>query len=135
MATKLTEKQKAFINEYVIDKNATQAAIRAGYSERTAQAIGSENLTKPLIAAAIEEKLDKAAKKSEITARWVIDQMKDAIEGAKKNNQHSAQIKGIELLAKHIDFFERDNESARSKPTPILFNVGNVPVHNSNTES
>lgn len=43
----LTEKQICFCNEYLIDLNATQAAIRAGYSERTAKQIASENLTKP----------------------------------------------------------------------------------------
>jgi phage terminase small subunit len=46
---KLTDKQEMFCLEYLIDLNATQAAIRAGYSENTAQRIGSENLSKPLI--------------------------------------------------------------------------------------
>ncbi|MFA5753528.1 MAG: terminase small subunit, partial [Bacteroidales bacterium] len=44
---KLTPKQKRFVDEYLIDLNATQAAIRAGYSERTARIIGAENLIKP----------------------------------------------------------------------------------------
>jgi phage terminase small subunit len=44
---KLTAKQLAFCQEYVVDKNATQAAIRAGYSENTAHDIGCENLKKP----------------------------------------------------------------------------------------
>lgn len=43
----LTPKQEAFVNEYLISWNATQAAIKAGYSEKTARAIGAENLTKP----------------------------------------------------------------------------------------
>lgn len=43
---KLTEKQQRFVDEYLIDLNATQAAIRAGYSVKTADAIGCENLTK-----------------------------------------------------------------------------------------
>jgi len=51
----LTDKQEKFVQEYLLDLNATQAAIRAGYSEKTAQAIGSENLTKPLIAERIQE--------------------------------------------------------------------------------
>jgi len=45
-ARPLTAKQQSFIAEYLVDLNATQAAIRAGYSENTAAAIGSENLTK-----------------------------------------------------------------------------------------
>ena len=49
----LTPKQRRFIEEYLIDLNATQAAIRAGYSEKTAYSIGQENLRKPVIAEAI----------------------------------------------------------------------------------
>lgn len=45
--TALTEKQQAFCREYLTDFNATQAAIRAGYSRRSAKSIGNENLTKP----------------------------------------------------------------------------------------
>jgi phage terminase small subunit len=49
----LTARQAMFVQEYLISLNATQAAIRAGYSEKTARAIGSENLKKPAIAAEI----------------------------------------------------------------------------------
>ena len=45
----MTEKQKLFCEEYLIDLNATQAALRAGYSEKTAYSIGNENLKKPEI--------------------------------------------------------------------------------------
>ncbi len=53
---KLSPKQAAFIDEYLIDSNATQAAIRAGYSEKTAKQMGTENLSKPAIYAAIAAK-------------------------------------------------------------------------------
>ena len=46
MAKKLTEKQKRFVEEYLIDLNATQAAIRAGYSPKTANEQGTQNLAK-----------------------------------------------------------------------------------------
>lgn len=52
--TELTELQQRFVVEYAKDGNATQAAIRAGYSKRTAQRIGSENLYKPLVRAAVD---------------------------------------------------------------------------------
>lgn len=55
----LNDKQKRFCNEYIIDFNATQAAIRSGYSEKTAGAIGSENLKKPDIRKFIDEVLEK----------------------------------------------------------------------------
>jgi phage terminase small subunit len=51
----LTPKQERFVAEYLIDLNATQAAIRAGYSSKTAKVIGSENLSKPAIQAAISD--------------------------------------------------------------------------------
>ncbi len=54
----MTEKQRLFVAEYLVDRNATKAAIRAGYSPRTAYSIGSENLTKPEIKKAIQDKLD-----------------------------------------------------------------------------
>lgn len=53
----LTDKQRLFCEEYLIDLNATQAAIRAGYSEKTARKIGSENLSKPDIRAYIDNRL------------------------------------------------------------------------------
>ncbi len=62
----MTPKQKRFCDEYLIDLNATQAAIRAGYSKKTAQAIGTENLTKPLLKEYIENRM--AEKESELIA-------------------------------------------------------------------
>ena len=63
---KMTPKQKRFCDEYLIDLNATQAAIRAGYSKKTAQAIGAENLKKPLLKNYIEKRM--AEKEDELIA-------------------------------------------------------------------
>lgn len=68
----LTAKQKVFIQEYLQDLNATQAAIRAGYSPKTAKEIGAENLTKPHVAAAIKKAVDERAEKLEISAEQVV---------------------------------------------------------------
>ena len=54
----LSKKRKAFIEEYLLDFNATQAAIRAGYAERSAGSIGHENLKIPEIAEEIQKRLD-----------------------------------------------------------------------------
>ena len=62
----MTAKQRRFCDEYLIDLNATQAAIRAGYSEKTARAIGSENLLKPYIKAYIDQRM--AEKEAELIA-------------------------------------------------------------------
>lgn len=56
---KLTEKQKIFCDEYIISLNATQAAIKAGYAEKTAYAIGAENLRKPKIQNYISERMEQ----------------------------------------------------------------------------
>lgn len=68
----MTPKQEAFIREYLIDRNATQAAIRAGYSAKTASAIGDENLRKPEIRAAIDAAMAKVANRAEVTAERIL---------------------------------------------------------------
>lgn len=68
----LTHKQELFVKEYLVDLNATQAAIRAGYSEKTAKDIGCQNLAKLDIAEAIQEAFNARAKRVEITADRVL---------------------------------------------------------------
>lgn len=68
----MTAKQARFVQEYLVDLNATQAAIRAGYSEKTAYSIGWENLRKPEIQAAITERRDEIAKNTGLTVENVI---------------------------------------------------------------
>lgn len=63
---KMTAKQRRFCDEYLIDLNATQAAIRAGYSKKTAYAIGNENLMKPELKKYIEKRMEE--KESELIA-------------------------------------------------------------------
>lgn len=70
----LTEKQKRFVEEYLVDLNATQAAIRAGYSERTARSIGAENLTKPDIQDAVQDAKKRREERTEITQDRVLQE-------------------------------------------------------------
>jgi phage terminase small subunit len=70
--SKLTNKQRAFVAEYLVSLNATQAAIRAGYSRGTAGRMGAENLSKPVIAAAIQQAMDERAARTGITADMVV---------------------------------------------------------------
>ena len=74
---KLTPKQDMFCLEYLIDLNATQAAIRAGYSEKTAQMISSENLTKPIIQARIQELKQVRVKRATKSADDVIKELEN----------------------------------------------------------
>lgn len=71
----LTNKQELFVQEYLVDLNAAQAAIRAGYSEKTARAIGHENLTKPNIESALQAAMAKRADETGITAEKVLREL------------------------------------------------------------
>lgn len=68
----MTKKQKRFVEEYLIDLNATQAAIRAGYSPDTAYSIGQENLKKPEIANAIAKAMAERSKRTGVNADRVV---------------------------------------------------------------
>ena len=71
----LSAKQQLFILEYLVDKNATQAAIRAGYSIRTARKIATENLSKPVIKAAINAEIEKQKARITFTADQVLEEL------------------------------------------------------------
>jgi len=71
----LTPKQKLFVKEYLVDLNATQAALRAGYSERSAHAQGKENLQKPPIREKIDKALAERSERTEVTADKVLREL------------------------------------------------------------
>lgn len=71
----LTAKQQRFVEEYLVDLNASAAARRAGYSVRTADAIGRENLGKPTVAAAIAALQQARSERTKIDADWVLRQL------------------------------------------------------------
>jgi phage terminase small subunit len=71
----MTPKQRAFVNEYAVDLNATAAAKRAGYSPKTAMQIGEQNLRKVEIKAAIKVSSDARAARTEITADKVLREL------------------------------------------------------------
>lgn len=71
----LTPKQRRFVEEYLIDLNGTQAAIRAGYSEHTAGSIASENLQKPEIVEALREAQARLSRRTGLTAERVLGEL------------------------------------------------------------
>jgi phage terminase small subunit len=71
----LTAKQQLFVTEYLVDLNATQAAIRAGYSVRTARLVGPQNMSKYAIKAAIDAAIEERKKRIGITADEVIREL------------------------------------------------------------
>ena len=106
----LTAKQQRFVEEYLIDLNATQAAIRAGYSEKTAYSIGQENLKKPEIADEIEKRQEKIGEDNGITVEWLLGEMKDTYIQAKSVGEFAAANKSLEMLGKHKGMFKEKIE-------------------------
>ncbi len=92
----LTPKQLRFIDEYLIDLNATQAAIRAGYSKNSARQIGVENLSKPVIAAAVAKAKRERSVATKIDAEWVL---KQAVELHRRCMQEIRPVRNAERLA------------------------------------
>ncbi len=101
----LTPKQDMFVREYLIDLNATQAAIRAGYSAKTAYSIGEENLKKPEIAKAIQLGMDKRAEKAIITADEVLSNIRRLAQKAEDMDDNGNALRANELLGKHLKLF------------------------------
>ncbi|WKT00519.1 terminase small subunit [Gallibacterium salpingitidis] len=128
----LTPKQKRFVEEYLIDLNATQAAIRSGYSADTARQIGTENLSKPVIQEAIQKAQDQRSDRTKITQDEILrdlQELKDICLGRKsivitdtlKNSQEGTVTtvdspiflfepvsanKALELMGKHLGMFK-----------------------------
>jgi len=109
MLPKLKPKQARFVREYIDNGgNATQAAIAAGYAERNARGIGSENLTKPHIKEAIRELTEAREKSSGITAEWVRQQIAQIAQKEEAKDQD--RLKALDMLAKMLGLYERRDE-------------------------
>lgn len=123
---KLTLKQQRFADEYIISGNATQAAIKAGYSKRTANRMAAENMTKPVIKAYISERLAqlesaKIAKQDEVlryltgvmraesvSQTVVVEGTGDGCSEAREMDKHPEErerLKAAELLGKRYGLF------------------------------
>lgn len=101
----LTDRQARFCEEYLIDLNATQAAIRAGYSEKTANRIASELLSKLDIQEKIAELKAERAKRTEMTQDSVIQELAAVARAEIKGVRAVDKLKALELLGKHLGMF------------------------------
>lgn len=135
---KLTAKQQRFCDEYLIDLNATQAAIRAGYSEKAARQIAAENMAKPSIKEYIEKRMEEKEKNliadqdevlkyltsvlrgesesEEIVVESIGDFMSEA-RTMKKAPSEKDRLKAAELLGKRYSLFKTD---VKLDVTPVV---------------
>lgn len=141
---KLTAKQQRFVDEYLKDLNATQAALRAGYSEKTAYSVGHENLKKPEIQKAIQEAQNKRSERTEITQDFVINTIVETINRCRQAEPVMVKgeqvvevdvetgelrpvwkfdatnvLKGAELLGKHLGMFKDKVELSGDADNPV----------------
>ena len=101
----LTARQQRFVDEYLVDLNATQAAVRAGYSAHTANEIGAENLAKPSIRAAVDAALAARSERTQVTADRVIRGLLREAEYFGEDASHSARVAAWGWLGKHLGMF------------------------------
>lgn len=123
---KLTDKQKEFVRQYLVDLNATQAAIRAGYSMKTAYRQGADLLQKTSIREAIEKAQAKRARRVEVTQDYVLSNLVEVVErtmqrapvtdrkGEQVTDEEGRAVwtfdaknanRALELLGKHLGIF------------------------------
>ena len=104
----MNAKQKRFCDEYLIDCNATQAAIRAGYSPKTAKQIGQENLTKPDMKKYIDEQLEQIHSEKTADAQEVLEYLTAVMRG-----EHTEQV--LKLIGEGVQTVTDIDVSARER--------------------
>ncbi|WP_290756232.1 MULTISPECIES: terminase small subunit [unclassified Exiguobacterium] len=112
---RLTPKQQLFCDEYLIDLNATQAAIRAGYSENAAGAIGAENLQKPKIRSYIDKRMESKTTALIASQDEVLEYLTGVLRGEEKGTVLVGQGQGFQIVSK-----ETPTVSERTKAAELL---------------
>lgn len=137
---KLTEKQKRFCEEYLIDLNATQAAIRAGYSEKTAYTIGQKLTKKNEVKAYIDEMIESIRNERTANAQEVVEYLTSVMRGeseseeivlkgvgkgsqkierVQKKPSEKDKLKAAELLGKRFGMFKENVNVSGTVPVVI----------------
>ncbi len=124
LPVKLTRKQQVFCQEYMANGyNATQAAIKAGYSKKTAYACGAENLRKPQIKAVLEEMSKQEQSKFEYTKEEHFKELEELKLAAKKSGALAAAVKAAELKGKLCGLYIEKQELTVKEPRKFVFVV------------
>lgn len=116
-------KQQRFIDEFLVDLNATQAAIRAGYSIKTAQEQSSRLLSKVIIQEAVAKLQEKRTQRVEVTQDMVVKGLLKEAQNTGEGSTHSARVSAWGVLAKHTGgFTDRHTLSVDAAATPPVVN-------------
>lgn len=110
MSKDLTPKQAMFCREYLIDLNGTQAAIRAGYSPKTAQEQSARLLSNVIIQEYVQLLMEERSERVNITAEDVLGDILETRKAAADEGKHSDRLKANELLGKHLKLFTDKTE-------------------------
>lgn len=139
--TTITEKQKRFADEYLKDLNGKQAAIRSGYSPKTAEVQGSRLLSNAKVQAYIGLKQKKLEERTSVTVEWIIERLKDVYdksmqavpvldhegnETGEYRFEANAANRSLELLGKHIGMFTDKLQLGGKDGGPIEIDVVEV---------
>ena len=141
---KLTIKQQRFADEYIISGNATEAAIKAGYSKKTANRIATENLSKPVIKSYIDERLKELSDKKIANQQEVLEYLTSVLRGEsssevvviegqgegvskakpmQKAPDEKERLKAAELLGKRMGLFKEKVELSTDEPSKKLSDI------------
>ena len=121
----LTAKQERFVQEYLVDLNATQAAARAGYknAEKGRQLVANSN-----VSAAIQKAKAERQKRTEVTQDYVIEKLKEIADKPASDCQESDlkyanKLKALEMLAKHTGVFDKQDNSTADSVVKVVIDV------------
>lgn len=117
----LNHKQQAFVNEYLIDKNASAAARRAGYSTKTADRQGHELLKKPEIRQAIDQGLADQAQQAHITTQDVLQGLAREARGEGPDTTSNARIQALKALGDYLGMWspQRHEVTLNKQPSDM----------------
>ena len=120
---KLNPKQQRFCEEYLIDLNATQAAIRAGYSKKTARTIASKLLTNIDIEGYIVTLRAEIQAKTGITVENTVNFIKEVSEEAREVADFSNALKGQDMLMKYLGGYEKKETEDEDQTINIHYTI------------
>lgn len=103
--TELTDKQIRFCEEYLLDNNGTQAAIRAGFSAQSASQGAANLLAKPHVRAYLEQLRDELRETTKMSREKVVFMLLQAHADARDDKQRGAQVRAAELIGKSLGIF------------------------------